>query len=233
VKLGLKFSIAMQIPLRTDRQKMFFIRNYNELLYAERRLEIAERRLAQRCQEAMNKHELAKIRREAAQERAERKAAADARRTEQRELKRLARERQIAQRRDRDLAENQAAAARAASSPLAQIEWRCSTDPTHDAEEKAEEKVPVPHVVDQTRMDVGNRAAGRNSGGLGKDGSAAEPVGRRGADRVRAPRIPRDQAKRLPAKKPPEDSPFDQYSCDHNSFDQARPLCMQDGYREA
>ena len=127
LKLHLKFDAACDMPLKSDRDRMSFVRLHVAMKGQEQRLQLQERRLQQRCREASNKHELATMRLELARERDERLATAQARRDEERafvrEGARITKELQAEQRRAERQAERDAAVARVASSPLAALRW--------------------------------------------------------------------------------------------------------------
>ena len=127
LKLHLKFDAACDMPFKSDRDRMAFVRLHVEMKGQEQKLQLQERKLQQRCREASNKHELATMRLELARERDERRAAAQARRDEERALvrqgARISKELEAEQRRAERQAERDAAIARAASSPLAVLTW--------------------------------------------------------------------------------------------------------------
>jgi hypothetical protein len=127
LKLHLKFDAACDMPLTSSRDQMAFIRMHVEMKGQEQKLQLQERKLQQRCREASNKHELATMRLELARERDERRAAALARRDEERALvregARISKDLQAEQWRAEWQAERDAATARAASSPLAALTW--------------------------------------------------------------------------------------------------------------
>lgn len=127
LKLHLKFDAACDMPLVSGRDQMAFIRMHVEMKGQEQKLRLQERKLEQRCREALDKHELAKLRLEFAREREEKRARAQARRDEELALvrhgSRISKELQEEQRRAEWQAQRDAAIARAASSPLATLKW--------------------------------------------------------------------------------------------------------------
>ncbi len=149
LKLHLKFDAAVAMPLKTDRQKMSFLRMYTDLTLRERRLCLEERELQERCLEALRKHERAKVRLERADKRAREREAKMARRANRRALRRE-QERQITQLEQAwqqrwHVQQQRAAAARAASSPLARLRWGASAEPETSAQVACVSQVPVQH----------------------------------------------------------------------------------------
>ena len=130
LRFELKVDAACDMPLRTSRDQMALIRMRVDMMSREQRLQLEERKLEQRCREALDKHELAKLRLEFAREREEERAAARARQDEERALvrqgARISKELQREQRRAEWQAERDAVVARAASSPLAALKWDSS-----------------------------------------------------------------------------------------------------------
>ena len=127
LKLHFKFDAAAEMRVDSDREKLRFMRMYLDLAMQEKRLDLQERKLTQRCREAIDKTRTDKMRLELAKQRAERKAAAEKRRETERQLIREAKAKQIevdnAWRSAVQAAEAQAATARATASPLAQLKW--------------------------------------------------------------------------------------------------------------
>jgi hypothetical protein len=130
VRLHLKFAEAAQVPLTTERDKLRFIKMHAELKYQEQRLRLAERRLAQRCQEALWKHQVAErrleLRRRGDEEQAERAAGREAERARKRALRQAHQLQRQADSRARAEVRHercQAAQERAARSALAQVTW--------------------------------------------------------------------------------------------------------------
>lgn len=122
--LGEKMDVAAEMSVDTDKTRMFFIKTNINLVAAEKRLALAEQKLAQRCAEARDRFELKKMRLEQAAEFAairlhEKQRKADAR------ASRAAVRRQAEQElgRYQQQAMQKAGACRAAESPLAQLRW--------------------------------------------------------------------------------------------------------------
>jgi hypothetical protein len=131
LKLFLKAEAAVELPIDSNRERMFFLRTYADIRLRENRLRLDEQRLQRRCHAALDKQELAKIRLELAHQRAERREAARERRERERRLIREAkaelRRSEAARREAAYVAEAQAAAARATVGPLAQLRWHKGT----------------------------------------------------------------------------------------------------------
>jgi hypothetical protein len=126
--LDLKFERAMAMTGGPGHD-FRFVRHYSNLKMQEQRLKIMEQKLAEKCNQALRKHELALFRAQADLERAKyRQAAKDARKAEELALRRegqqYACELEAARRHELDLAEQKEAEARAAASPLARLCWR-------------------------------------------------------------------------------------------------------------
>lgn len=137
LKLCLKFEEAVQLPLNTDKDKFSIIRLHMELLDREQRLRLAERKLEQRCQEAVAKQRVAEARLELAREREERRSREAAQRAAERDRKREERKAQILRREADMLARQhwveerkQLAKERSAKSLLAQLRWEYSAGST-------------------------------------------------------------------------------------------------------
>lgn len=130
LKMQVKFHAACDMPLNSSRDRLAFIRMHTELMSREKRLQLEEKKLEQRCKEAADKYELAKLRLEAAQDRQRHRLAVRARGDEERALiaqgQKQAEELRKKQRREQWKAKKKAAIARAASSPLAALTWRDS-----------------------------------------------------------------------------------------------------------
>jgi hypothetical protein len=73
VCLHMKFQQAVELGLDSAEQQRLYIKTHTDLLYREKKLLLEERKLAQKCQEALHKHELAmgqlELRRQRAAER--------------------------------------------------------------------------------------------------------------------------------------------------------------------
>jgi hypothetical protein len=126
--LHLNLDQAAAVPLQTNRAKIAFLKSCADLQLRERRLELEKQRFAQRCAEARDKHEEAKIRLEMTEQRAAAREAARVRRRLKLQLQK-AKENEslmlLAARRQAQLqAEERAAVARAAACPLAALTWK-------------------------------------------------------------------------------------------------------------
>lgn len=75
IKLALKFEQALEIPLTTEENNLKFLKMYLHHQHETERLNIASRKLEQRCDAQRDRHELAKLRLEAAALRAATRAA--------------------------------------------------------------------------------------------------------------------------------------------------------------
>lgn len=129
IALMLKFEQAVQLPLDSERAKMFFIKRQAELLFREKQLRLAELRLEQRSLAAVQQQERAEHRQMvAAQRRQQRAARAQQKQRDQEIRQEAARERQA--RKQSTLAarlERQRAAwRRAEASSLAELRWEYS-----------------------------------------------------------------------------------------------------------
>lgn len=127
LQLHLKFDQAMAMSEGPE-YHFRFVKLYASLRIQEKRLKIAEQKLAERCNAALRRHELAKIRAETALEREKRRGTA--RRLHEAEpliLQQQGRQHELELAAERarafDRAEEEAAAARAAASPLARLRW--------------------------------------------------------------------------------------------------------------
>jgi len=170
--LHLKFDEAVALPLRTDREKMFFIRRYVDLQMQENRLKIAERKLERRCDEARDKLELAKIRIEAVQQLEAQRAAAHARRRHEHELEKAMKQEQreylAAQQWAQLRAEQKDANARAAASPLSALTWgsKFGSVPLMSMDDEMARQAKPESVPEET-IPIGEEAA-RAAVGVGK-----------------------------------------------------------------
>ncbi|MBT6156429.1 MAG: hypothetical protein HOK71_12650 [Planctomycetaceae bacterium] len=131
LKLHLRFDEAVTAPFCSGRDKFRFLNNSLKLKLAEQCLEVEKQKLAARCDDALRKHELAKLRLVAAADRRRGQVEERARKAQQRNQQQqeiaAAREEQRRLRGEALLAEQQAARARAAASPLAQLTWSSAT----------------------------------------------------------------------------------------------------------
>jgi len=133
LNLMAKFDAAVEMPIDSEKSRMRFIGFHIQLMESKQRLTLAEQQLAQRCAEACNRHELAKLRLAQAAELRARDQEARLRKDQQK-VARAA----MKQRRRRELHEHrQEAASRerqalAAGSPLAQLTWATKNAPSHE-----------------------------------------------------------------------------------------------------
>jgi len=132
LQLDLKFERATTMTEGPE-YHFRFIRLHAELKMEENRLQTLERKVVEKCNDALRKHELAHIRLEASLEREKRRTAEAARRADEVALKkeslRYACELATARRNALELAERKAAEARAAASPLSQLGWKRADEP--------------------------------------------------------------------------------------------------------
>lgn len=158
LKLGVlaKFDAALSETLRSPKDRRRFVRLAAELKLQEQRIRLQERRLAERCNQLTRQAELAQARQEAANHRARRQAEEMALKREslqlRREGSRAMRELEFARLWRERLAEEEAAMARAAASPLAQLRWSaqvvCGNDERVEAVEETNEARPtIDHEV--------------------------------------------------------------------------------------
>ena len=70
ITLSGKLDVAVEMPFDSEENRLRFVKLHLDLMFAEKRIALAERRLAQRCAEALQRHELAKMRLVRAAERA-------------------------------------------------------------------------------------------------------------------------------------------------------------------
>ena len=127
LKLNLKFDRAMTMT-EGPAHHFRFIRLHMDLRMEENRLKILERKLAEKCRDALRKHDLAQLRLKVSLEREKRRTAKAERKADEIGLReeglRHARELGTARRSALALAERKAAEARAAESPLARLTWK-------------------------------------------------------------------------------------------------------------
>jgi hypothetical protein len=125
--LSLKFDDATSMVIDSDKNRMKFVKLYVELQQSEKRLVLAEKKLAARCAAARDRFELNKMRMEAAREQAAVKENARQTKAARRRLSQANREAERAQLTEMQhyarLAEEKATACRIAESPLTQLTW--------------------------------------------------------------------------------------------------------------
>jgi hypothetical protein len=125
--LDLKAHKALSFELKSDRASLRLLKAYADFVLREGRLKQAEERLALRCMRTKQEHELALVRAQAAQQRAQRKAAEEEHKQRQKELAKQAKlDRQV--RFQQELGEQirmerQTREERARNSPLASLCW--------------------------------------------------------------------------------------------------------------
>jgi hypothetical protein len=124
LKLSMKLDMAANMPIETDKQRMFFMNLHIDLMGQEQRIALAEQKLTQRCAEARDRFELAKMRMEQAAEFRAIRLSEKQRKAEQREFRR-ADQRQAEQEvgRYQAAAERKAMECRIAESSLAKLRW--------------------------------------------------------------------------------------------------------------
>jgi hypothetical protein len=131
--LHLKYDRAMAMT-EGPKHHVAFLRYFSQLKLEESRLKLQEKRLAEKCNAALRRHEIAKIRAEQSLERAKARAAGEARKAEEAALRgegeQYARELQAAHMRELELAEQREAEARAAASPLTRLRWGAGDAPS-------------------------------------------------------------------------------------------------------
>lgn len=144
---GQLFRRKLQLSLRYDQALAMtegpeyhfrFVKHYGNLKMQEARLQVAERKLTERCTAALRKHELAKIRLEIALEHEKgRSAVREVRKAETAALVQEGKQYEAALAAERlrafDRAEQQAAAARAATSPLSKLRWESPQSPRDES----------------------------------------------------------------------------------------------------
>jgi hypothetical protein len=137
LQLSLKFDQALDMAVGPQ-DAFRFVKLHANLKMQEKRLEHAERKLAEGCNEALRKHELAKVRLEIALEREKnRHTSREAHEAETLILEQLGEQYEAelaAERLDAfDRAEQEEAAARAAVSPLAEHHWPSRQPPLDES----------------------------------------------------------------------------------------------------
>ena len=124
LRLCAKVDEAVAMPVTSEKHAVQLLKNVAQLELEKKRLELEGQKLAQRCAAAHDRHELAKQRLELAARRAESRLAERQRRVDKQyptgsNCTRASDVRML----DRQLAEQQARAVRAAACPLAQLTW--------------------------------------------------------------------------------------------------------------
>jgi len=122
--LSTKFDVAANLPVDNDKSCMFFMKTHLGLMAAENRQTLAERKLAQRCTEALDRFEHAKLKKEQAAEFEVLKENEKLRKAERR-VSQAALRRQAAQELDiyHEQALRKMQQCRVADSPLALLRW--------------------------------------------------------------------------------------------------------------
>lgn len=124
LKLSMKLDMAANMPIDTDKQRMFFMNLHVDLMEQEKRLALAEQKFTQRCAEARDRFELAKMRLEQAAEFRAIRLSEKQRKAELRAFRRADRrqaEQELAG--YQEVAERKAMECRIAESPLAKLCW--------------------------------------------------------------------------------------------------------------
>jgi hypothetical protein len=138
LKLHLKFDAAIEMTPDTNKNRLFFIQQHAKLQLEERHLKLAREKLVRKCEEALDRHKLAMICAEVSLEREPNRAtatagagtgaAAGARCDEGIALAEMGEKQSAewlaARRREKEMAEQAALAARVAASPLGRLRWR-------------------------------------------------------------------------------------------------------------
>jgi hypothetical protein len=122
LKLAAKIEEAADLPLRSERETMTVLRLPIEI----KRLDLAKAKLAEKCTKARDRHELKVLRAKRQAERSAAGRAAGGRRRGAAAAEARRAECKLAEIRRR--ADQVACAARAAQSPLAQLQWLCATE---------------------------------------------------------------------------------------------------------
>lgn len=157
IKLSLKFDAAAELSISSQEERIHFSRLHVALQHQSQQLRLARERLEQKCREASDRHELAKIRLEMAQQREARRVDKQARRREERSVHRdgelhsedlLAERKQAARQAQREAME-----ARAAESPLAQLHWAKAT-PLTEPQQLREETTTEAQAAGKTPIVV-------------------------------------------------------------------------------
>ncbi len=122
LKLAAKIEEAGDLPLRSEREALSVL----QLPIQIKRLNLAKATLAEKCTKARERHELKVLRVKLQAERAAARQAAGGRRRKAAAVEARQAERELA--RERARADQVARAARAAQSPLAQLQWTSTTE---------------------------------------------------------------------------------------------------------
>lgn len=127
LKLDLKLTEVLDLPIDSEQARLRFVEIYTEMHAETKRLELAGRKLDERCLHAREKYELAKLQAELALEREQRRTAQWRHAAEERQQRQAKRDRRQSQVQDlckhQEHAERMALDARIAASPLAQLTW--------------------------------------------------------------------------------------------------------------
>jgi hypothetical protein len=124
LKLNEKMDLAANLSVDNEKNRMFFMKSYIQLIAEEKRLALSEQKLSQRCAEARDRFELSKMRMEQAAEFRSLKLAEKQRLALQREFL-AAQQRHAEQELGRYFRESERKAMEhcIAESPLAQLRW--------------------------------------------------------------------------------------------------------------
>jgi hypothetical protein len=169
LKLESKFDLATNMRLGSETESFHFVQFYGRLMIARQRLDLARAKFTEKCTRARECHEQKKLRLEITHQQQAARAANTKRVAEARQEARMSRaaaaeaRRELARHRQR--AEQMASEARAAQSPLAQLQWMA----TADREPSANAKTRVRHrPVGAPRPN--SRPTGRKTpSGIGRD----------------------------------------------------------------
>lgn len=124
IKLIEKFDVAVNLPIDSERSQLFFMKLHVSLMAAEKRQALAEQKLAQRCAEARDRFELAKLRLEQATELQAARRSEKMSTAERRGVSGAARQQATQElKRYQELAHWKAVQCRVAESPLARLRW--------------------------------------------------------------------------------------------------------------
>jgi hypothetical protein len=170
--LDLKFDEAISMAMDSDQNRMKFAKLYVDLRLSEKRLVLAEKKLAARCAAARDRFELSKMRMEAAQEQAVVKDAARRPPAERRRRTRAEREAKRAPLEEVQqaarLAEEQATATRIAESPLTQLAWGPAKRPPELPPAPLPPVLPPPAPLPPAPLPAAPPPRRRRSGPLGR-----------------------------------------------------------------
>jgi len=131
--LMIRFQQALQLPFDSERAKLFFIKRHADLLYRERRLGLAERRVVAQSEQALRKEKIAQARQEIAARHEQERAAKKVERMQRKERQETAQQERQARKQGALIAllrSRKAAEERASNSPLAALRWEYAKSAT-------------------------------------------------------------------------------------------------------